>query len=329
MSALSPTLQAFFTDRLLAQRHASAHTIAAYRDSMRLLLGYARQQTGKAPADLDFADVDAPLVAAFLDHLERDRHNSVRTRNARLAAIHSLFGFAALRHPEHAALIARVLAIPPKRFDRALVTYLTEPELDALLAAPDRATWTGRRDHALLLLAAQTGLRASELTSLTCGDIHLRTGAHVNCHGKGRKQRITPLTSDTVAALRVWLTERAGEPTDPLFPTSRGRPLSRDAIERRLTKHHATAARARPSLRDKNVTAHVLRHTAAMRLLRAGVDTSVIALWLGHENVQTTQIYLHADLALKEQALARTTPPHSTPGRYRPPDTLLAFLEGL
>jgi len=329
MSALAPTLQAFFTDRLLRQRHASPHTIAAYRDALRLLLIFAQERTGKQPSQLDLDDLDAPLIGAFLDHLERERRNSVRTRNARLAAVHSLFRFAALRHPEHAAVIQRVLAMPPKRSDRALITYLAEPEIDALLAAPDRTTWVGRRDHVLLLLAIQTGLRASELIGLTCADLHLGIGAHLSCHGKGRKDRVTPLTSGTVATLKTWLSERAGDPTSPLFPTSRGRPLSRDAIEHRLAKYLPIAAHACPSLTAKKITLHVLRHTTAMRLLHAGVDTAVIALWLGHESVETTQIYLHADLALKERALARTTPPTSTPGRYRPPDTMLAFLEAL
>jgi len=329
MSALAPTLQAFFTDRLIRQRQASPHTVAAYRDTLRLLLVFAAERRGVELSQLDLDDLDAPLVGAFLDHLEHQRENGVRTRNARLAAIRSLFRYAALRHPEHAAVIERVLAIPPKRFARSLVTFLAEPELDALLAAPDRATWTGRRDHTLLALAAQTGLRASELTGLRCADVHLGVGAHVSCLGKGRKQRITPLTAATVAALRVWLAERAGQATVPLFATRTGRGLSRDALERRLAKYVARAARACPSLRDKRITVHVLRHTAAMRLLHAGVDTSVIALWLGHEHLETTQIYLHADLALKERALARTTPVHVTPGRYRPPDTLLAFLEAL
>jgi integrase/recombinase XerD len=253
----------------------------------------------------------------------------VRTRNARLAAIHSLFRFAALRHPEHAASIQRVLAMPPKRFDRALVTYLTEPEVDALLAAPDPSTWTGRRDRALLLVAVQTGLRISELIGLRCADVHLGTGAHVSCRGKGRKDRITPLRAGTVDVLHGWLAERAGNPDDPLFPTRTGRPLSRDAVEHRLTVHAAQAAAACPTLNDKRVTAHVLRHTAAMRLLEAGVDTTVIALWLGHEQVETTAIYLHADLGIKERALERTKPQAVQPGRYRPPDTLLAWLETL
>lgn len=329
MTALAPTLQAFFTDRLARQRHASPHTIAAYRDTWRLLLAYASATTGKQPSQLDLADLDAPLVAAFLDHLEHQRGNSPRTRNARLSAICSLFRYAVLRCPEHAETIARVLAIPPKRYDKALVTWLTEPELAALLAAPDRTTWAGRRDHALILLAAQTGLRISELAGLTIGDVYLGAGAHVSCTGKGRKQRITPLTAGTAAVLRTWLAERGGHPDQPLFPTRTGGRLSRDAIEHRLAKHTAAAAARCPSLHAKKITAHTLRHTAAMRLLHAGTDTSVIALWLGHEQAETTQIYLHADLALKEQALARTKPPATKPGRYRPPDQLLAFLEAL
>ena len=329
MTALAPILQAFFTDRLARQRHASTHTIAAYRDTWRLLLGYASATTGAQPSQLDLADLDAPLIGAFLDHLEADRGNSARTRNARLAAVHSLFRYAALRCPEHAATIARVLAIPPKRFDKALVTWLTEPEIAALLAAPDRSTWAGRRDHALILLAAQTGLRISELTGLTTSDVHLGTGAHVSCTCKGRKQRITPLTATTVTVLRTWLAERGGQPGQPLFPTRTGGQLSRDAIEHRLARHTAAAAAHCPSLNAKTVTMHTLRHTAAMRLLQAGTDTSVIALWMGHEQADTTQIYLHADLALKERALARTRPPDARPGRYRPPDKLLAFLEAL
>ncbi len=329
MNTLAPTLQSFFTDRLSRQRQASGHTIAAYRDTVRLLLIFATAQTGKAPSGLDIADLDAPLIGAFLNHLETDRHNSVRTRNARLAAIHSLFRHAALHCPQDAAVIQRVLAIPPKRFDRTLITYLTEEEIDALLAAPNQATWTGRRDHALLMLACQTGLRASELTQLTVNDVHLGTGAHISCMGKGRKQRITPLTTATTTTLRAWLTERAGRPADPLFPTRRGAPLSRDALERRLATHAATAARSCPALRGKQISPHVLRHSAAMRLLHAGVDTTVIALWLGHENVATTQIYIHADLALKEKALARTAPQHTAPGRYQPSDAVLSFLDNL
>jgi site-specific recombinase XerD len=329
VSTLAPTLQAFFTDRLARQRQASPHTIAAYRDAIKLLLAFAAGQTGKPPCRLDIADLDAPLIGAFLNQLETSRGNSVRTRNARLAAIHSLFRYAALRHPDHAAVIARVLAIPPKRFDKALITYLTEPEITALLAAPDQATWTGRRDHTLLTLACQTGLRVTELTDLTINDVHLGTGAHVSCLGKGRKQRITPLTATTTAVLAGWLAERGGLPTDPLFITRRGTPLSRDALERRITRYTAAAARSCPALREKKISPHILRHSAAMRLLNAGVDTTVIALWMGHENVATTQIYIHADLALKEKAIARTAPQDTPPGRYQPPDAVLAFLDGL
>jgi site-specific recombinase XerD len=290
---------------------------------------FASAKHGLEPSKLDLDNLDAPLVGAFLDHLEHQRKNGVRTRNARLAAIRSLFRYAALRHPEHAAVIERVLAIPPKRFDRRLVTFLTEPEIDALLAAPAPSTLTGRRDRALLALAAQTGLRASELIGLQCADVHLGAGAHVSCLGKGRKLRITPLTSSMVGVLRVWLAERAGQPAEPLFTTQTGKALSRDALEHRLAKYAQIAARTCPSVRQKNVTMHVLRHTAAMRLLRAGIDTSVIALWLGHEQTETTQIYLHADLELKERALAKTAPANITPGRYRPPDKLLAFLEAV
>jgi site-specific recombinase XerD len=329
VSTLAPTLQAFFTDRLIAQRQASGHTIAAYRDTWKLVLAFASGRLRKPPSRLQVTDLDAPLIGAFLDHLENARGNTTATRNARLAAIHSLFRYAALRHPEDAAVIARVLAIPPKRSDRALITYLTEDEITALLAAPDRATWTGRRDRALLMLACQTGLRATELTSLTIGDAHLGTGAHVSCTGKGRKQRITPLTAGTVRVLQTWLAERSGLPADPLFPTRRGTPLSRDALERRVAKHAATAALACPALGEKKISPHVMRHSAAMRLLNAGIDTSVIALWMGHENVATTQIYIHADLALKERAIARTAPQGIPPGRYQPSDATIAFLDGL
>jgi integrase/recombinase XerD len=277
MTALAPTLQAFFTDRLARQRNASPHTIAAYRDTWRMLLAYASQHTGKQPSELDLADLDAQLIGEFLDHLEHDRGNSPRTRNARLAAICSLFRYAALRCPEHAQLIARVLAIPPKRYDKALVTWLTEPELTALLAAPDRSAWTGRRDHAMILLAAQTGLRISELTGLTISDVHLSTGAHISCTGKGRKQRITPLTTATVAALRAWLTERGGQPDQPLFPGRTGAPLSRDAVERRLARHATTAAARCPSLNTKTITAHTLRHYVDGRVMWPAAVSPLVA----------------------------------------------------
>jgi site-specific recombinase XerD len=329
MSLLAPTLQAFFVDRLAKQRHASERTIIAYRDTFRLLLCFLQAQTGKQPSQLDFEDLDATSILAFLEHLEHERGNSARTRNARLAALRSMFRFAALRHPEHAELIARVIAIPHKRHDKPIVAFLTDTEVRALLAAPDRGTWIGRRDHTLLATAIQTGLRVSELTSLNCGDLTLGAGGCVQCLGKGRKARQTPLTASTEKLLRNWLRERAGQPNDPLFPTSTGAWLTRDAIARRITKHAATAARRCPSLQGKQLTPHILRHTSAMQLLHAGVDTTLIALWLGHEDVRSTQIYIHADMTIKERTLARTTQPSTTPGRYRPADRLLTFLESL
>jgi len=330
MSALAPLLEAFFTERLIGQQEASPHTVASYRDSFCLLLRFAQQRTGRPPHRLALEDLDAELIGAFLNHLEVERRGSVRTRNARLTAVRSLFNFAAYRHPEHAALIQRVLAIPPKRTDKAVVTYLTEDEAAALLDAPDRASRTGRRDHALLLLALETGLRVSELTGLTCPDVRLGAGAHVRCHGKGRKERITPLRREARAVLRSWLDERGGSADDALFPGPRGNKLSRDAVRRLVERHMATAAAACPSLTSKEVTPHTLRHTCAMNLLRHGVDTATIALILGHEDVRTTYgVYLHADLALKERAIAKTAPPRTRAGRYRPPDSLLAFLEGL
>jgi integrase/recombinase XerD len=329
MTALAPTLETFFTRRLISEKGASPHTISAYRDTFRLLLAFAQQRTGTRPSQLQIEDLDAPLITAFLDHLEHDRGNSPRTRNARLAAIHSMFRHAALQHPEHAALISRVLAVPTKRYDRTIVSYLTAEEVDALLAAPDRGRWIGRRDHALLTVAIQTGLRVTELTSLHCRDVDLGAGAHVTTSGKGRKTRATPLTKQTVAVLRSWMQEHDTQPDRPLFPTSRGRPLSRDAIALLLTNHTATASDNCPTLTTKTVSPHTLRHTAAMNLLHAGVDSTVIAMWLGHESVESTQVYIHADMAIKERALARTTPPNSNPGRYRPQDTLLTFLEAL
>ena len=329
MTPLAPTLEAFVTDRLLCQQRVSPNTIASYRDTFRLLLGFAQQQIGRAPARLELAQLDATMIGAFLEHLETDRGNSPRTRNVRLGAIHGFFNYCALRHPEHAALIARVLAIPAKRSEKRVVTFLTPEEVKALLNSPDRSTWTGRRDHALLLTAAQTGLRVSELIGLTNADVHLGTGPHLRTFGKGRKERVAPLTSQTVAVLKVWTRERAGLPADPLFPTRTGRPLTRDAIERRLAKHVSSTEPRCPALHTKRVSMHVLRHTAAMMLLNAGVDTSTIALWLGHEQERTAHIYLHADLAIKQRALDRVTPPDGRPGRHRPPDRLLAFLQDL
>ena len=329
MSSLAPTMEAFFSERLISQKQVSDHTLGAYADTFKLLLRFIGDRSAKSPSSLDFADVDAPAIGAFLDYLEHVRGNSVRTRNVRLAAIHSLFNFAALRHPEHAALIQRVLAIPTKRYSRTDVSFLEADEINALIAAPNRGTWIGRRDHALLVTAIQTGLRVSELIGLSCADVHLGKGAYVRCIGKGRKQRCTPLTKETNSVLRVWLAERGGESTEPLFPTSRGHALSRDTVEFLVKKYAEIAQLSCPTLETRTITPHTLRHTAAMNLLRAGVSTAVIAMWLGHESPDTTQIYLHADLTIKERAMDRTAPFGTKPGRYRAPDALLAFLENL
>lgn len=330
MTAVAPLFEAFFSDRLARQREASPNTVASYRDAIRLLLRFVNDQTGKAPSRLDFADLDASMIGAFLDHLESERANSVVTRNSRLAALRSFYSYAALFCPEHAGLIQRVLAIPQKRTDRTTVCFLTNTEVDALLQSPDRSTWIGRRDHALLVVATQTGLRVSELTGLRLKDVQLSTGAHLRCRGKGRKERCTPLTAKTVAVLKAWMRERRGQPDDPLFPSRNGgRILSRDSVEHLVHKHVAAAHPRCSSLRSKTVTPHTLRHTAAMALLHSGVDAAIIALWLGHEGIESTNVYLHADLAIKERAIARTTPPKTTPGRFRPTDDLLAFLDGL
>jgi site-specific recombinase XerD len=328
MTSLAPILQGFFTEDL-AQRRASTHTVAAYRNTFRLLLHHAQHELGKAPSALAVTDIDAAFVGGFLNHLEAERGNSVTTRNARLAAIHSLFRYAALRCPEHTLLIQRVLAIPTARHITTDVCYLTHAETDALLAAPDRTSLLGRRDHLILLVAAQTGLRVSELTALTCADAELGAGPHLRCTGKGRKQRCTPLTKSTARLLRQWITERRAAPSDPLFPARLGGHLSRDAIADLLAKYLPIAAADCPTLASKNITPHTLRHTAAMDLLTAGVDTSTIALWLGHASTKATDIYLHADMALKEKALARTAPRTQDAKRYRPTDSLLAFLENV
>jgi site-specific recombinase XerD len=329
MTLIAATLQAFFTDRLARQRQASPRTIAAYRDTLRLLLTFVHQRSGKPPEKLDWDDLTADVISAFLNHLEDERGNSVRTRNLRLTAIRSLFTFAALQHPEHAGLIARVLDIPPKRFDKRIITFLTGEEVDALLAAPDPRRWEGRRDRAMMGLAVQSGLRVSELTGLNCDDITIGDGSAVRCEGKGRKQRAVPLDRPVQQLLRSWLDERAGRASDPLFCTRVGRRLSRDAVAQRLATHVRTAARNCPSLRDKNIHPHVLRHSCAMSLLQAGIDTTVIALWLGHAGVRSTDAYVHADMTIKEKALALTTPITAQPGRYQPTDKVLGFLDTL
>ncbi|PYI41270.1 MAG: integrase [Verrucomicrobia bacterium] len=322
-------LQKFFTERLIRQRQASSHTISSYRDAFRLLLQFAQKRLHKTPSRLTLEEIDTPLITAFLNDLETRRGITARSRNLRLTAIRSFFNYAAYEEPAHASQIQRVLAIPAKRYSRTLIQFLNRAEIDALLVAPDQRTWFGRRDHALLLVAIQTGLRLSELTGLRRQDVHLATGAHVRCMGKGRKERCTPLTKQTVASLQAWIKEPAKANPEWLFPNARGSRLSADAVEDLLAKHVAVASRSCPSLRGKRVTPHVLRHAAAMELLQGGVDRAVIALWLGHESVETTQIYLDADLALKEKALAKTQPISSKQGRFRPEDSLLAFLKSL
>ena len=322
-------LAAFFTDRLMQQRQASPHTIASYRDTFRLLVQYALRALRKAPAALDIGDLDTDFLGAFLTHLETERGNDARSRNTRLAAIRSFFGYVAVQEPQHAALAQRVLAMPAKRYTRRPVDFLARDEIEALLQAPDLQTRAGRRDRTLLLVAVQTGLRASELMHLCCRDVQLGPGAHLRCEGKGRKQRCTPLRKDAAAALRTWIDERQGEPDSPVFPNQRGGALSHDGLAYLLAKHLAVARQACPSLQGKRVSPHVLRHTAAMELLQNGVDRAVIALWLGHESVETTYVYLHADLKLKEAALAKTTPMQATSARFRPDDEVLAFLNSL
>ena len=328
-NSFSSLLEAFFTDRLMRQRQASPNTIASYRDSFCLLFKFAQQRLKKAPSKLSIEDLNAPFIGAFLDHLEKDRGNSARSRNARLAAIHSFFKYVALQDPSHSALIQRVLAIPTKRYDRKLIDFLTKLEIEVLLEVPDQNTWAGRRDRTLLFLAIQTGLRVSELIGLICKDVVLDSGAHVRCKGKGRKYRCTPLRKELVAVLRSWVRERNGQPDDPLFPNARGGFLSRDGVEYLLAKHVAAARQKCPSIQKKRISPHVLRHTAAMELLQHGVDRTVIALWLGHESIETVQIYVQANLEMKEKALAKTTPINVKPGRYQPADQILAFLKGL
>jgi site-specific recombinase XerD len=325
----APLLEGFFTQRLMRQRRASPHTIASYRDTFRMLLQFVQHTLRKAPSALLLDDIDAPLVVAFLDDLEAKRGITSRTRNLRLTAIHSFFRYVAFEAPAHAAQTQRVLAIPAKRFTRALVPFLSRPEVDALLAAPDLRTWSGRRDHALILLAVQTGLRLSELTGLMPDDLQLGAGAHVRVIGKGRKERCTPLSKSTRAVLAAWTREPPRVAGQPVFPNAQGGRLSAHGVQYLLAKHAAKAATVCPSLKRKRVSPHVLRHTTAMDLLQEGVDRSVIALWLGHESIETTQMYLDADLDLKQRVLDRTTPPTARPGRYRPEDKLLAFLKGL
>lgn len=327
--SLAPLLERFFTDRLLHQRQASPHTISSYRDTFRQFLKFTAQHLHTTPSQLPFTDIDAPVILAFLDHLEQQHGITARSRNLRLTALRSFFRFAAFEVPTHAAQIHRVLAIPNKRFTRTVVPFLTRTEVEALLAAPDQQTWAGRRDYAFMLLAVQTGLRLSEMTGLTRQDLSLGVGAHVRVIGKGRKERCTPLTKATRVTLQTWVREPPRGDSQVLFPNAHGKRLSVHGVQYLLNKHRVKAARRCPSLHHKRVTVHRLRHTMAMDLLQAGVDRSVIALWLGHERLETTQMYLEATLAIKEQALAKTSSPHGTARRYKPEDRLLAFLNGL
>jgi integrase/recombinase XerD len=329
MTCLAPLVEAFFTDRLCKQRQASPNTIASYRDAFRLLLGFAQDHLKKDPSDLLLTDIDAPLIGAFLDHLETKRGNVARSRNARLSAIHSFFKFLSAREPGHAGLIHRVRAIPDKKFDRNIVDFLTRPEMEALLRAPDRTTWIGRRDHLLLLMMIQTGLRVSEAISLRSDQIVFGTSSHIRCRGKSRKERCTTMTRQTTRELRTWQKEQDASGQDVIFQSRRGGPLSRDAVELLVKKYTAIAKLTCSSLRGKTISPHVLRHTTAVQLLQAGVDRATIALWLGHESVETTQMYLAADLSMKEAALARTAPLRLGSRRYKPKDRLMAFLAGL
>jgi len=329
LESFAALLERFFTQRLMQQRQASPHTISSYRDTFRQFLKFIQRRLRRPPSHLTFEEIDAPLIVAFLDDLEKHQGISVRSRNLRLTAIHSFFRYAAFEAPANSAQIQRVLAIPSKRFTRTLVPFLTRPEVDALLVAPDQRTWSGRRDHAFLLLAVQTGLRLSEMTGLKREDVILGAGAHVRVIGKGRKERCTPIAKPTLTVLNAWLREQQRGAGQVLFPSARGERLSVHGVQYMLNKHRVTASRNCPTLKQKRVTVHRLRHTMAMDLLQSGVDRAVIALWLGHESVETTQIYLDASLAMKEQALAKTTPRHGRPGRYQPTDRLLDFLNNL
>ena len=326
---LAPLVQKFFTERLISRLGASPNTIASYRDTFRLLLAFAEARCAVESTDMDVSDIDAELVGNFLEHLETERGNSVKSRNVRLAAIRSFFRHVAVNEPQVLHHCQKILQLPTKRHKRSTVNWLTEDEIKALVAAPDLSTWYGRRDRALLMLATQTGLRVSELVGLRIRDVELGRGAHVRCHGKGRKDRATPLRSDTVKVIEAWINEQGNVANAPLFASNRGGPLSRDSVERIVARHCRTASETCPSLGDKKITPHSLRHGAAMALLHQGVGCTVIALWLGHESVETTQIYLHADLRIKEKAMEKTRPIGVEPGRFKPDDTLLGFLKSL
>lgn len=328
-STFPELLQHFFTDRLRNQMEASPNTIAGYRDTFRLFLRFASEKRGKGPTKLRIEDLDVELVGDFLQHVETVRKNTARSRNTRLTAIRSFFRYVAMSEPAYMLHCQKILAMPSKRYIRRTVDFLDGPEIEALLKAPDRKTWVGRRDHLILLVTLQTGLRSSELIGLRRQDVVFGPGAHVRCEGKGRKQRSTPLRKETAKLLEAWLKRHPGVENGPLFPTIRGGQMSRDAFEHIIRKYTSSASVSCDSLTGKRVSPHVLRHSTAMELLQHGVDQSVIALWLGHESVETTQIYVHADLRIKEKALSSVTATSLKPARYRPDDKLLVFLEAL
>jgi integrase/recombinase XerD len=327
--SFSVLMQAFFSEHLANHKRASPETICSYRDTFRLLLKFVQEKQRTMPSDVAVTDLDAPVILSFLDHLEAARRNSIRSRNLRLAAIRSFFRYIALRDPDSLPIIARVLAIPVKRADHRLVSYLTRPEVDALLAAPDRAHWLGRRDHALLLTFYNTGARLSELKELKRSAAVFGATASLHLHGKGRKDRQVPLWPNTARILRDWFSENADVSGDLAFPNARKGALSSDGVAYILNRAVTRAILHCPSLSSKRVTPHVLRHTTAMHLLQSGVDIAVIALWLGHETIETTHIYVEADLVIKEKALGKLASPKTKSSRFKPSDRLISFLSSL
>jgi site-specific recombinase XerD len=322
-------LQDFFLQRLGRERGSSPRTIASYRDTFELLLRFVEEKTRKVPTDLTLPDLDAPMILEFLDYIEKERSNAPQTRNVRLAAIHSFMRYASVRDPASIAVAQRVLAIPSKRFDRPILGYLSIPEINAILNAPDRTTWNGRRDAALLETLYNTGARVSEITGLKVSNILLDRESAIHLHGKGRKQRVVPLWKSTAGHLRDWLTEIERSPDSPVFPNRSRKPLTRSGVQSRLRLAVAKAVKSCPSLQGRQISPHTIRHTTAMHLLQAGVALPVIALWLGHESTETTHGYIEADLAMKEKALKKIQEPPLRHARFRASDPLLAFLERL
>ncbi len=322
-------LQQFFVERLIQQRNASPRTVASYRDTFRLFLQFAQQILHKPPTTIALTDLDVDLVLSFLKYLEVQRRNTVRSRNARLAAIRSFLHYAALKEPAALKTIHGVLAIPMKRFNRPLVGFLSREEIEALLDAPDPLTWCGQRDHMMLTMLYNTGARVSEIIRMTVDDIVLDHSPSVRIHGKGRKERRVPLWKSTITRLRPWLRQIGNTPGQPLLPNRNGGPMSRTGVTDRLQLAAKTAALHCPQLKKRSISPHLIRHSTASHLLQAGVDLTVISLWLGHESTTTTHIYVEADLAMKERALNTLQAPHTRQHRYRPSDTLLQFLESL